>query len=324
MTLSTSLKRPLEDDPVTDATSTISKAKEVDQRVASGMSIDSTGAPVNTTFDTLPPPPQPPTRIPLDPEYVRRREESLRATGEILRQRCNAKLERLNQLKQEYANKQSPPPKSADTLQDQQLAILRLEEARLRADVNQIQANQEITPEFLPELASLRARQMILGSIRDYNIMLPRLKKELEETRAELASETQLLNELKEIHQALQTRRKDLAKTVESGMSQDNNKTKQAIRERRTHVQDLTRELTMFLKKHYPPIQPDPNDPTVFELKDILEDIMNLSVSQPADPYVDLVHGHYHPPHVEQLINAGIAVRHPRDSQKLRLVDFYS
>jgi len=87
--------------------------------------------------------------------------------------------------------------------------------------------------------------------------MLPRLKKELEETRAELASETLLLNELKEIHQALQTRRKDLAKMAESGMSQDSNKTKQAIRERRTHVQDLTRELTMFLKKHYPPIQPD-------------------------------------------------------------------
>ncbi|KAF9346521.1 hypothetical protein BGX34_003832 [Mortierella sp. NVP85] len=187
-----------------------------------------------------------------------------------------------------------------------------------------LQLDRETTPEFLPELVNLRARQMIQASIRDYKVMLPRLKKELEETRAELASETQLLNELKEIHQALQRRRKDLAKIVESGMSQESNKTKQAIRERRAHVQDLTRELTMFLKKHYPPFQPDPEDPTVFELKDILEDIMNLSVSQPADPYVDLVHGHYHPPHVEQLINAGIAVRHPRDSQKLRLVDFYS
>ena len=95
MTLSTSLKRTLEDDSVTDAESTISQAKELDQRVASGTSIDSTGAPVNATSDSLPPPP---TRIPLDPEYVRRREESLRATGEILRQKCNAKLERLNQV----------------------------------------------------------------------------------------------------------------------------------------------------------------------------------------------------------------------------------
>lgn len=98
---------------------------------------------------------------------------------------------------------------------------------------------------------------MIQGSIRDYSFMLPRLKKELEETKAELASEIQLWNELKEINQALQSRRQDLAKMVESGMGQESNKTKQAIRERRAHVQDLTRELTMFLKKHYPPIQPD-------------------------------------------------------------------
>ncbi|KAF9336961.1 hypothetical protein BG006_006776 [Podila minutissima] len=63
---------------------------------------------------------------------------------------------------------------------------------------------------------------------------------------------------------------------------------------------------------------------TVFQLKTILEDIMNLSVSSPGDPYLVLERGSYYPPHIEQLINAGIAVRHPRDAQRLRLVDFYS
>lgn len=93
----TSLKRTLEDDLVTDAESTISKAKELDQRVVSGTSVNSTEALKNTTADDVPPPLQP-TRIPLDPEYVQKREESLKATGEILRQRCNAKMERLNQV----------------------------------------------------------------------------------------------------------------------------------------------------------------------------------------------------------------------------------
>lgn len=62
----------------------------------------------------------------------------------------------------------------------------------------------------------------------------------------------------------------------------------------------------------------------MYDLKQVLEDIMNLSVSQPADPYLVLVPGEYYPPHIEQLINAGVAVRHPRDSQRLRLIDFYS
>ncbi|KAF9321498.1 hypothetical protein BG003_001620 [Podila horticola] len=62
----------------------------------------------------------------------------------------------------------------------------------------------------------------------------------------------------------------------------------------------------------------------VFQLKNILEDIMNLSVSSPGDPYLVLEPGSYYPPHIEQLINAGVAVRHPRDAQRLRLVDFYS
>ncbi|KAG0210231.1 centromere-associated protein K-domain-containing protein [Mortierella sp. GBAus27b] len=324
MDTSNSLKRTLEDD-FADAQSTIGKARELDQRVVSGPLLASTGLPTDATTNGVPLPSQPtqPAPIPLDPAYIRKREDVLRATGEILHQRCIEKLERLNQLRQEHASRQRQP-KSFDTLEDQQLAILRLEEARLQAEYNRIKANQDITSEVLPEVTNLKVRQMIQDSVRDYGVVLPRLKKELEETKAELASETQLLKELKEINQALQARRQDLARLFEPGTNQESTQKKQMVKERRAHVQDLTRELTMFLKKHYPAIQPDSDDSTVFQLKDILEDIMNLSVSKPADPYVDLVHGQYHPPHVEQLINAGIAVRHPRNSQKLRLVDFYS
>ncbi|KAG0371143.1 hypothetical protein BGZ54_010117 [Gamsiella multidivaricata] len=243
-----------------------------------------------------------PAPMELDPAYVRKREHALRTTGEILHQRCVKKMERLQQS----------------------LAILRLEEARLQAEYEKIQANQNVFPEVIPELSKIQVRQMVRDSIRDYGIMISQLRKELEETKTELASERQLLKELKEINQALQARRKDLANLVESGMSQESSQDRQRMLETRVQVQELMRELTRFLSKHYPPIQPDDDNPNVFQLKDILEDIMNLSVSQPADPYLVLVHGEYYPPHIEQLINAGIAVRHSRDSQKLRLIDFYS
>ncbi|KAG0195951.1 hypothetical protein BGX28_000332 [Mortierella sp. GBA30] len=183
---------------------------------------------------------------------------------------------------------------------------------------------RDVYPEVLPEVTKLKVRQMIQDSIHDYGVMIPRLKQELAETQAELTSEKQLLKELQEIQRALQARREDLARSIESASNEESSQGRQKMLEARLQVQELMRELTGFLSRHYPPIQPDDDDPTVFELKHVLEDIMNLSVSRPSDPYVVLVPGEYYPPHIEQLINAGIAVRHPRDAQRLRLVDFYS
>ena len=40
-----------------------------------------------------------PSRVQRDPAYARQREEALRATGEILHQRCIAKLERLEKVR---------------------------------------------------------------------------------------------------------------------------------------------------------------------------------------------------------------------------------
>ncbi|KAF9940908.1 hypothetical protein BGZ67_006328 [Mortierella alpina] len=243
-----------------------------------------------------------PSRVQRDPKYARQREEALRATGEILHQRCIAKLERL----------------------EKQLEILRLEEARLQFDYQKIQSNRDVYPEALPEVTTLKVRQMVQDSIRDYGIVIPRLQQELTDTQAELASEKKLLSELNEIKRALQARREGLALSIESSSTLESSQGRQKMLEARIQVQELMRELTGFLSRHYPAIQPDDDNPATFELKHVLEDIMNLSVSRPSDPYVVLVPGEYYPPHIEQLINAGIAVRHPRDAQRLRLVDFYS
>ncbi|KAF8924791.1 hypothetical protein BGZ58_001424 [Dissophora ornata] len=297
------LKRPRQDDILDGAQSAANKVDEQNQRVtltslaARTDSLNNAATPASATF--APPvveTPQPPPQRPLDPAFIKKRKDILKATGEILHQRCLEKMERLRQLKQEHAKAQPTPPRDRNTLDDQ----------------------------VVPEVMKLRTRQMVQDSIYDYGVVIPLLKKELDETKAELASEKQLLKELKEINQALQARRKDLAKLTESGMSHESSERRQALLKTREHVQELMRELTKFLGRHYPPIQPDPDDPTTFDLKDLLEDIMNLSVSQPSDPYIILIPGEYYPPHIEQLINAGIAVRHPRDSQKLRLIDFYS
>lgn len=49
---------------------------------------------------------------------------------------------------------------------------------------------------------------------------------------------------------------------------------------------------------------------------------MNRIVSSPSDPYVQLQPEHW-PPYVELLVRAGIAVKHPEDSARLKLTDFH-
>jgi hypothetical protein len=109
----------------------------------------------------------------------------------------------------------------------------------------------------MPEVSKLRVRQTIHDSILEYGIMLPHLKQELEETQTELREETQLLKELKEIRQALQARRQDLATTGEAGSSQESSLGRTKVLEIKVLVQELMRELTGFLARYYPPIQPD-------------------------------------------------------------------
>ncbi|KAF8982863.1 hypothetical protein BGZ46_000425 [Entomortierella lignicola] len=315
-----------QDDIHTSVQSTIDNASNLNGKFTSDPPVTLTTLQSNssTVSPVQQPPPPPSTVAQHDPTLLRRREDALRATGEILHQRCQKKMERLHQLRIEHEKNQSPITKAASTIQDQQLAILRLEETRLQAECDKLQDNSEAVPEVLPELTKIRVRQLTQNLIHDYGVMIPHLAKELDDTKAELVAEKKLLKELQDINRALQARRKDLKKLVESGMSQESSQGRQKMLETRVKVQELMRELTKFLSRHYPPIQPDPDNPATFELKHVLEDIMNLSVSQPADPYVVLVPGEYYPPHIEQLINAGIAVRHPSDAQKLRLIDFYS
>ncbi|KFH72337.1 hypothetical protein MVEG_02628 [Podila verticillata NRRL 6337] len=257
-------------------------------------------------------------------EFEQQRVEALKATREALYQRCREKLQALDELKVRLAEKGTPAQSANPSSRSKQLDILRTEEQRLRYHVQRLKASKHTVFDELPEVTRLRVNQSVQDSIHGYEIGTPLLKAELEETKQELAAENQTLKESLEIKEALNARLSDLAKAIEKGTSQESSQGRQKLLEARLQVQELMRELTGFLNAHYPPIQPDDDDPAAFQLKNILEDIMNLSVSSPGDPYLVLERGSYYPPHIEQLINAGIAVRHPRDAQRLRLVDFYS
>ncbi|KAF9408465.1 hypothetical protein BGZ94_002302 [Podila epigama] len=259
------------------------------------------------------------------PENERKRAEVLMATGHILHERCQSKLKKLDELKARLAKKEATTLSATDTpSSDKRLEILLTEEKRLLWQVEQLKANKGAFTKELPEVTELRVRRTIQDTLHGYEVATPLLSRELDGVRQELAGENRTLKESLEIKDAFHARIADLAKTIEKGASQENSQGRQQLLEARRKVQELMQELTSFLSKHYPPVKSDESDSTVFQLKSVLEDIMNLSVTSPADPYITLERGTYYPPHIEQLINAGIAVRHPRDAQRIRLVDFYS
>ncbi|KAF9166305.1 hypothetical protein DFQ26_008203 [Actinomortierella ambigua] len=244
----------------------------------------------------------------------------LQSTIATLHQRCQDKLAHLHQLREQAAKKRHVRTKPY-TAEEQPLAILRAEQARLQAEIARLQKDKETEQEVLPELMRLRVREMIKDTIDQYREAIPQLQAELEETQQELAAEQQTLQESVEIKRSLEERLADLDRYIESGASQESSQGRQRLTEARRRVQYLMQELTKFIEEHYPPSSSNPRERT---LKMILEDLMNLSVQNTVDPYLLLQPGEYYPPDVERLIVAGIAVRHPRDAHKLRLVDFYS
>ena len=60
----------------------------------------------------------------------------------------------------------------------------------------------------------------------------------------------------------------------------------------------------------------------MYNLKGMLEELLNAAVSTAADPYLPVLPS-YLPAYVELLLRAGIAVKHPRDPTRWKLVDFH-
>ncbi|TRY92313.1 hypothetical protein DNTS_029276 [Danionella cerebrum] len=60
----------------------------------------------------------------------------------------------------------------------------------------------------------------------------------------------------------------------------------------------------------------------LISLNDIVEKLINQTLTTPHDPYVT-TDASYWPPYIEMLLRNGIAVRHPEDCNKIRLENFF-
>ncbi|CDS08017.1 hypothetical protein LRAMOSA01966 [Lichtheimia ramosa] len=217
--------------------------------------------------------------------------------------------------------------------EDKRLSILRHEEKELRIELNkQVESVEDIAQEEEP-ISELQFKEELDTNVNSLRDTLAFLQKELEDTQEALEREELSLQESSQITETLQ---KKLEKLEESTENMDPGRQK---RDRFAALNDTYRgvieNLIDFLDEYYPPHAVDRVDnerlsdirarnekEEMCELKFIVEDLMNLLVVQPDNPYMELEPGTYWTPYIETLIKAGIAKRHPEEPRKLRLVDF--
>jgi hypothetical protein len=86
----------------------------------------------------------------------------------------------------------------------------------------------------------------------------------------------------------------------------------------------LLYRLSNFLSKHYSEKIVSAEDPSrrFISLKQLLEDLMNLTIENGFDPYLSLQPYHW-TGHVDLLVSAGIVERHHLNENQIRIVPFH-
>jgi len=192
-----------------------------------------------------------------------------------------------------------------------------------------------------PEVVRLLVKRQIFDSIDQYREALPLLKGEMKESEETLVRDKEVLKECDDIAEVLRTRLEELRQSSGQSLNSALSQSRKELSDLKKRNARIMRELVSFIDEYYPPHQltpkkksqgrrnkpddaePEKQEENMCSLKDILEELMNLSISNPGDPYISLAPGSFWSPYAELLVRAGIATRHPRDAMKLKLVDFH-
>eukprot|EP00299_Pterocystis_sp_00344_P014338 c7096_g1_i2.p1 GENE.c7096_g1_i2~~c7096_g1_i2.p1 ORF type:complete len:253 (+),score=47.93 c7096_g1_i2:23-781(+) len=190
--------------------------------------------------------------------------------------------------------------------------------------------SQEIST---PGVLSIQFNDHVIESFESTDYALLAVRKQIEEESAALESEKKLLAEREELKAAFES----LAMSSRRSLSDEDQIRAKATMYHKASKQ-LMMQMSIFLDQRFPPDSSVPENTTlpqiakhhakaqtgeIAPLKSLLEALMNLSVQQPQNPYLDISE-QYWPPHVELLLSSHIVTRHPTNSNLIRLVDFSS
>ncbi|KAG0167404.1 hypothetical protein DFQ30_006107 [Apophysomyces sp. BC1015] len=179
------------------------------------------------------------------------------------------------------------------------------------------------------DVLEIQFKDQLYKSVAQFRKALEYIREEFRDATEALTREETVLAECSDIKTVL-SRRVDEARQQGRGYRR-RMQMRETMDKLRLNHEATMNDLVDFLDQHYPAhrvkLNPDADwdeeeNEVEYELKYLLEDLMNLAVINPTNPYVQLESGMYWPPYVETLIKAGIAVRHPEDALRIRLVDY--
>ncbi|KAI9493421.1 centromere protein Cenp-K [Zychaea mexicana] len=209
------------------------------------------------------------------------------------------------------------------------LSTLKVEQQELGKDLKeQIESVREIRRPKDETVNELQFKERLHSTVEQLHEALKTVDQELTDTTEALRREQTVLSECQQITEVLQQRVEE-ARQPEA-MQRASIEAHETLNRLRDKHRTIMGELINFVNEHFPPHPVDGapemidegDEVDTCELAFLLEDLMNLAVLKPHDPYLTLIEGTYWSPYIETIIKAGIAVRDPENSSRIRLVDF--
>ncbi|CAH3189986.1 unnamed protein product [Porites evermanni] len=215
--------------------------------------------------------------------------------------------------------------------------VLKVKEKKLQTELVALENQGLQVTSANPEYTGTCLRSELLTSITQLEETLEVIRKQRKEVEDELKREEEILNQHKEIGRSLQMKIESLEQEKEnapSGISQMKELEKQK-KAADVYLTQIMRKLGSFLSTNFPLPSPDDVkrnknqgkgvlvDPNIsyISLQQLTEDLMNMLYARPHDPYIRIKDFHW-PPYIELLLRCGIALRHPQDCNRIRLVAF--
>lgn len=226
---------------------------------------------------------------------------------------------------------------ASTALPHDRLSFLKMKEAVLKSELEQMRTG--LTAEDVlvnAEVQMSEAQEETWRSIRDIESTIECLGGTVTETQKLVEREALILQERIDLRNALSNRLESMP--AASDLQDHLPRLQQRLELQVGEVQEangmLMHQLSEFLDRYYPEDSNHGGSPSHAGslglsqdqgrgLKELLQDLMNRSVTKADNPWLHLTAQNSNPKHVELLLRAGIAVKDPEDGRRLKLVDFY-
>ncbi|CAG8724199.1 17575_t:CDS:2, partial [Gigaspora rosea] len=227
---------------------------------------------------------------------------------QILMDQYVQEKEKLNNLRLQLQLSLQSPELSEDI---KRVAILKAEEQKLDQEIEQQMLDQHKAKIKSRIFRDIWVRKQISDTVEQCRNFLPKLRQEIQDTKDHIIREKETLKETNIIHEVLSER---IERRSDEHLSRESENCilKKELNDVKRSYNTLKKELIKFVDTHFPPHKLVRKD-----------DLMNQSFNNPSDPYLYIDTNKVWPPYVENLVCAGIARRHPLNTNKIALAEFH-